>query len=102
MTGMTERHGSGLLPAGRDRLRELAGMLRLQGLEVRALTAAGNLAGHGEPAAELVVTSPAREREQVRVSPDGAVGWTCRHGPLADADLVTTAGRIGTWRVPDR
>lgn len=96
MTSTTERHapGSALAQGGQDRLRALAGELCLLGLGARALAADGGLAGGGAPSVELVVTSPVRDRGVVRVSGDGTVTWTCRHGLSTSADTADVADAI--------
>lgn len=43
---------------------------------------------------ELVVTNPVRDRGLVRVSGDGTICWTCRHGLSIDADTADVVEAI--------
>jgi hypothetical protein len=80
--------------AGLDPLRVLAGKLCLRGLETRVVASTADLAAGHEPVAELLVTNPAGDRGQVRVSSDGAISWTCRRALRADADAADAADAI--------
>lgn len=95
MTSATERHALGSVPpGGHDRLRALAGELHLLGLDARALTVDGGLAGGGALAAELVVINPVRDRGQARVSGDGTITWTCLQALSSDGDAADVADAI--------